>query len=111
MVEGKNSAIALVESVRLHSIGGGAAVIGVRSAADLAQFKTRAEQFRAWIEQAVGAPVKVEFKVDDPSPDAPAPVVHDRAVEAALMREAEKHPLVRHAMDLFDARIVDIRKE
>lgn len=120
IVEGKPSHRAMVESVTLDSLTGGAAVLLVRHPTELEHFKSRAEWFGGLIAQAMGgaagAPasargVRVEFRVRPPSGratgDAGLPM--SRAAESALVREAEKHPLVRHAMDLFDARIVDVR--
>lgn len=109
MVETKPSLCALVDSVRLQGVQSGVATLMVKSAGDLAQIKLRAEQFRAWLEQAAGGPIRVEFKVEAPTGVTPAP--QRRAVEAALLRQAEQNPLVQHAMKLFDARIVDVREE
>jgi hypothetical protein len=54
-----------------------------------------------------GANVRIDFEVlpgeAKPADKRPAPIS-----KRQLMREAERHPLVRQAIEMFDAEVVDL---
>jgi DNA polymerase-3 subunit gamma/tau len=89
---------------------GGALVLEV--APDFSAFAAmHAEEYRELATRAAGRPVaiKVVTGAASPSEGAPAPSPEDLKRQR-LMREAEREPAVQEALDLFGARVVDVRE-
>ena len=105
----KPSAHARLESIAVVRIEGSVVFIRPVSAAHVSRVRTGVSWYEERFTNAAGRTLRVRLETpeDDESntrPSAPAPGLDD----AALRREAEGNPLVRTAMDLFQARLVKI---
>jgi hypothetical protein len=70
-----------------------------------------ADEYRELATKAAGraTPVKVVTGAAVEPADAPAPTAED-VKRQRLMREAQREPAVQEALDLFGARLVDVRE-
>jgi len=99
----RNSSRALVEPLKLVSVGQGRVALTTKEPGQLAYARQRSEQIAGIFRQAMGRAVKVTLEGDD---DQPAP-----AASGTQDREAMEHPLVKQAIDLFGGRVVSIERE
>lgn len=99
----RNSSRALVEPLKLVSVGKGRVALTTKEPGQLAYARQRSEQIAGIFKQVMGRAVKVTLEGDD---DKPAP-----AVTGTQDREAMEHPLVKQAIDLFGGRVVSIERE
>ncbi|MEQ8850831.1 MAG: hypothetical protein RIB32_03505 [Phycisphaerales bacterium] len=105
---GRPATEALLDQIALAAFDGSTASLRVLESKHLSFAKGRSSQLEALFEQAAGERIRIEFvesadKVEDtPAREAPG---------AAARAEASKHPVVGRAMDLFDARVVDIEDD
>lgn len=91
--------------VELHE---GRAVVEVKDARSAGVVRAQAGEIARAIGGVVGRAVEVDVRAPEAGPDAaPARAAN---VDAELRREAEAHPSVKRAMDLFGARIVSVER-
>ncbi|MGP1347405.1 MAG: hypothetical protein ACTS3F_12165 [Phycisphaerales bacterium] len=115
----------MIARIRLRSIRAGIATIELASESlrsTLNQPRNRAE-LAEFLSSAAGRPITPEITIapadaddsdqgdhsDSEHPARHQPARHPATIDPALRARAEQDPLVRKAMELFNARITDIR--
>lgn len=89
--------------MKLVSIAPGRVSLSASDPGQLAYARQRSEQIAELFKQAMGKAVKVSLKSDAETPA--------RAPDSAQDREALEHPLVKQAIDLFNARVVSVERD
>ena len=105
----KASAKALLGTLKLVSVAPGRAVLSASDPAQLAYARQRSEQLADLFKRAVGTVVKVTLTAGDAGEDqgaSGAPLAVDPAD-----REALEDPLVKRAVELFNARVVSVHRD
>jgi hypothetical protein len=111
MMKQTNFWAGLVDEYRLRSIAQGVAHLEVldprlKSHSENARQRQELEGF---LSQAAGVPLRLQVAVAEASTHAPAAATDPRiSVDPKLRARAEQDPLVRRAMELFNARITDV---
>ena len=79
---------------------------------DFQSFATmHADEYRDLVRKAAGRPLSVRIGAGGtPGGDAPAAPSAAQASREKLREEVEREPAVQEALDLFDARVVDVRE-
>ncbi|TVQ31583.1 MAG: hypothetical protein EA376_08930 [Phycisphaeraceae bacterium] len=93
---------ALLSSLSLRSCEGGRAVIAAASPDAVSYAKSKSEQIGKLMRECIGRPVRIEIVSDDVAPPRRAPATVDNSVY--------ENPLVRQAMELFDAQVIGVEE-
>ncbi len=103
-----HAAIEALEVVEFDGSSVSLRIIDTKQAGYARMSKARIESV---IEEVAGRTVRISF-VEDAKPEASTRQTNRPAsVDPVAQSQAMKDPVVRRAMELFDARIVDIRDE
>jgi len=98
---------ARLRMLELDSIREGKATICVDSSATLTWAQSESRRLTELLRRATGREHRLEFVVDS---GRSAPVLEDAAQAQRAMDEALDHPLVKKAIELFDARVVRVER-
>lgn len=108
------SVLSVVESTRLERLDGQRATLAIVRDSNIAYVRARKGALEALLEKVAGVAARIEFievnegaaPSDPQHSDGPRPTV-DQATQARVMQ----NPVVRKAVELFDARIVEVAPE
>lgn len=99
LAEPKPSIHAAVNGLRLQTLERGVATLEAPDSTAFAYAKARQGVIESLLQDVVGERIRVEIRAPGTEDHAPPP-------DAVLQAEALKNPLVRRAMELFEARLI-----
>lgn len=99
----------IVEPLKLREVGGGIAVLTAPAEA-IAAARARKGAIEEALGRAIGRPIRVELRADPAGPSS-AEASADHLPDTAARAEAMKNPIVRRAVELFDARIISVEDD
>jgi len=99
---------AAIEALELASFDGARAELRIVDASQSGYVKMSKARIESVLEQVAGRPVKAAF-LEAPAPSPSSAARRPASVDPVAQAEVKKDPVVRRAMELFDARIVDIQ--
>jgi hypothetical protein len=109
LVAANPSVAPIVEPLRLEKIEGNVAVVIAPTTTALGAARTRRGAIEEGLSKALGRTIRLELRAAEAAPDsASAPA---SAVDTAARAQAMNNPLVRRAVELFDARVVDVQDD
>lgn len=106
--QGNPSVKAVIDQLSLVSAEGSLVRLRPMDGSSASSARARKAQLEELLSAEAGRSVRVEF---DPPASGASRAMPAGVVDAALHAEASRNPLVRRAMELFDARVIDVRPE
>ncbi|MBL8745416.1 MAG: hypothetical protein JNK58_03565 [Phycisphaerae bacterium] len=99
----------VIELLTLEKIEGNVAVVCAPTAGALGAARTRRGAIEDGLSKALARNMRLELKAaETPAGDPRAP---EAVVDTAARAQAMSNPLVRRAVELFDARVVDVQDD
>ena len=102
------SLASLADDLHLTELGAGVAIVSAPTTTKANYARTRQSTLAEIFSEVVGDRVRVEVRMAQSGAAAKAST---RTPSSVAHADAVKDPLVRRAMELFDARIVDVRDD
>ncbi|MFG0330322.1 MAG: DNA polymerase III subunit gamma/tau [Phycisphaerales bacterium] len=103
----------VLEHARLVEVAGDVVTLATDDSKIEAAIRAREERLRAAVQAEIGRPVRLAYRSGAEMKETPpTPVISTNpAVTAKAREEAAKIPLVKQAMDILDARIIEVKDD
>jgi hypothetical protein len=109
LVAANPSVAPIVEPLSLEKIEGNVAVVTAPTTTALGAARTRRGAIEEGLSKALGRTIRLELRAAESAPGSAA--APRSVVDTAARAQAMSNPLVRRAVELFDARVVDVQDD